>query len=210
MRPSNLMCLLATVTVLTSTLACQAQDNPAYTSKANELSISYNRYFGSGGNPPLSLGYKRIIEKGALRIGSGLYFDSDSYDADLNESKGAGYIFSPYIGYEFHQWFGRFKLQYGSDIRYSFWRNDRDYNNGNPNNPQTHKINFNKYSVRPFFGLTFFIHESVSISTETFLDIGYYTRVDEHNDAGEVSSGKRHGTSVYFGPLGVLSFTYHF
>jgi hypothetical protein len=210
MRPYKIFRLHVIVTVLTFTLTCQGQDSSAYTLKSNEISIIFNRSFDFGVNPPLSIGYKRIYEKGALRLASGLYFDSDSYDADLNESKGVGYTFSPRIGYEFHQWFGRFRLQYGSDLIYSFWRNDNDYNNGDPNNPHTHKIIYNKYSVRPFFGLTFFIHESVSLSTETYLDIGYYTRIDEHTDAGEVSSRKSHGTSVYFGPLGVLSFTYHF
>lgn len=210
MRQFKIIRALVIVPVLTITLACLGQDISAYTLKPNEISIIYGRYFEFGGNPTLSIGYKRSFEKGALRLASGLFFSSDSYDADLNESRSAGYTFAPRIGYEFHQWFGRLKLQYGSDLMYSFRRNDSDYNNGDPGNPQTHKINYNKYSVRPCLGLTFFIHESVSISTETYLDIGYFTRIDEHNDAGEISTKNTQGATIHFGPLGVLSFTYHF
>ena len=66
-------------------------------------------------------------------------------------------------------------------------------------------------SIRPFLGLRVFITRTISISTETYLDIGYLKgRAEENYNTNNTTTTNEQGASVISGPLGVFSINFHF
>ena len=156
------------------------------------------------------IGYNHQYEKGALRIASGFHFSSDLNESDSHLSEGSGYSLSPRIGYEFHRWFSRIRVQYGADVVYSLWRFKSDQFNDNPYYSSTHSIKLNEYGIRPILGITLFLNSSVSFSAESYFDMSYFRRTDEDVESGDTSVSTSQGMTARFGPLGIVSINFHF
>jgi hypothetical protein len=77
-----------------------------------------------------------------------------------------------------------------------------------PYESDTHTSKINEFGLRPILGLSVFPGKSVSLSTETYLDVLYSKSVftQENPDATATTKGIHAG----LGPLGIVSVNIHF
>ena len=187
-----------------------AQELPDYSIKKNELNLGYFNAFELNGLGELGIGYKRLGEKGAFRTGIGMDFGKNVTDYATSNSTISRYTFSPRLGYEFHQWYKRIRVHYGGDAVTSFSKNT------SADIPEDQAIDrFDSYKtfsggLRPFLGLTVYLTKSISIATETYMDISFYKTTQERIRGEETTSYESQGMNVGLGPLGIVSVNFHF
>lgn len=201
--------------ILVAALACavpvHSQNSESYSDKKNELNIGFFNAFELNNLSDLGIGYKRMAKNGAWRFGTGFAFSfSDSDDDDNSMHTHNNFSVSPRVGYEWHQNFNRIQLQYGTDLVTEFFKSTMEDTNQSIDYYWYQERRSTKYSIRPFLGLKVFVTPSISISTETFLDIGYTTETFEENYNSSTYKQKENRTSMALGPLGVFSINFHF
>lgn len=187
-----------------------SQDQLDYSEKANEINIGYFNALDLTGMDEMGIGYKRLTNKGAIRISSGFNFWKDKSENDGSHWNSGGYEFSPKLGYEFHQWFNRFRVHYGADLKTQFIRFSSEDITEDPVDSRSNTSRTFFYGVRPFLGLTLFINSSISFATETYLDLSLYNSHDERTYGNETTIEKQSGMNMGLGPIGILSVNFHF
>lgn len=193
-------------------LPVHSQGSESYTDKKNELNIGFFNAFELNNFSDLGIGYKRMVKNGAWRVGTGFGFSNSNSDNDNGGLQTHNYYnFSPRIGYEWYQNFDRLQLQYGTDLVTDFFKTTLEDENESTDYYRFYERKESKASIRPFLGLKVFVTKSISISTETYLDIGYSKgTVEENNNSSSSSTQTENGASLVLGPLGVFSINFHF
>lgn len=204
--------LLTIAAISALILPLHAQGPESYTDSKNEINIGFFNAFELNNFSDLGIGYKRMAKNGAWRLGTGFGFSASNSDNDNGAVQTHTYYdISPRIGYEWHQNFNRLQLQYGTDLVTDFFKSTLEDTNEGTDYYRFQERIANKYSIRPFLGLKFFITKSISISTETYLDIGYTVETfEENNNSPNTTIRNEKGASVVLGPLGVFSINFHF
>ncbi len=188
-----------------------AQDPNNFTEKRNELNIGFFNVFDLYAAHDFGVGYKISGERGAFRLGT-------SFDLSRSERDGADYqlldksfSISPRIGYEFHQDFNRLRLYYGADVVTSFYKAvyEQSFPVIDPYETDTQTIKSNEYGLRPVLGLSVFLSKSVSLSTETHLNVLFSKSILEDDDSNPSTTTTR-GMNVGLSPLGIVSINFHF
>lgn len=207
--------LLIIIAAFAFMLPLHSQGSESYTDKKNEINIGFFNAFELNNYSDFGIGYKRMVKNGAWRTGTGIHFyreDGNRHDNVYDDETTAirSYTISPRIGYEFHQHFNRLQLQYGIDFVTSFHKRTVENLTENEDYNTFQQTNKNKISIRPFLGLKVYITEYISISTETYLDIGYSIETFENNSLNNNYTRNAKAASVALGPLGVFSINFHF
>ncbi len=191
-------------------LSAHCQDTKDYSVKRNEINLGYFNAFNLSSIGELGVGYKRISEKGAFRIGLGTDIWSSKTEYEDYETKISGYKLSPRMGYEFHQWYNRIRLNYGIDVVGSFGSSNYENLYNDPAENYTRNSKSLSAGIRPLLGLTVYLNPSISISTETYMDIAFNRSSTEWSHGGSPSMEESRGMNVGLGPLGIIAVNFHF
>ena len=202
--------ILAIIALLGIAIPCLSQNPIDYSERKNEINIGYFNAFELNGINELGVGYKRIISNGAFRTGIGFNFSQYDHENETEQWKNSGFEFSPRIGYEFHQYFNRLRLHYGTDVVSSFINSTSEYIAENPISNRTDKSNGFQIGLRPILGLTVFINKSISLATETYLDLSFYKSTEERIRSNGTTTSTEKGMNMGLGPLGIVSVNFHF
>jgi hypothetical protein len=203
--------ILIIVAALACVLPVYSQSSESYSDKNNELNIGFFNAFELNNFSDLGIGYKRLAKHGAWRFGTGFAFSlSDSDDEIGAMQTHTYYSISPRAGYEWHQNFNRIQLQYGTDLVINFYKSVLEDTNESIDYYRYQERRSTKYSIRPFLGVKVFVTKSISISTETFLDVGYTKETFKEDYNSTTTTRNEKGTSMTLGPLGVFSINFHF
>lgn len=187
------------------------QEVPDYSQKNHEISIGYFNAFNLTSPLEFEIGYRKNLTKGALRTGLGMDFNKWHNESDTDIRNNSGLSLSPQVGYEIHQDLGRTRLYYCSDIFVMFSSNISDYEGNNSFTPRSRKTHDTQFGIRPLVGLTVFLSPMISLSTETYLEISYFTRNEQEvSQTGETSSSSTRMIEAGMGPLGIVSVNIHF
>ncbi|NPD47151.1 MULTISPECIES: hypothetical protein [unclassified Lentimicrobium] len=172
--------------------------------------------------PTLGLGYKHHFTKGAIRIKVNIatraqkYQIQDGSDDYKDDSKFASHKERISAGYEWHSNLGRTQIFYGLDAtisieaiatesyRYANYEGS-DYTVENTQGTFT-------YGVKPFLGFKYFISPMFSVSTEYHILLeGYATKNVNKNSLNDTEQKTRQGGfETKIGPIGQLTFSFHF
>jgi hypothetical protein len=186
--------------------------------------IYYYPYFSKG--PSIGMGYKYHFGKGALRAKisfNGQSINSDDED-DNNENLNitskqtfGGQNFA--IGYELHTNLKRMQIFYGLDLtmgrqkinsenKYDYLATYEYYEDYTVTLSQT----VITYGVKPFLGFKYFIIPQFSVSTEYFFSYQLYKNSYkyERTNSDVVDKSSANGYKTEFGPLGQITFGFHF
>lgn len=193
-------------------LPAQTQNPEFFTDKKNEINIGFFNAFELSNVSDFGIGYKRMTKNGAWRFGTSFGLSATKSEGENSSSNTYNYYnIAPRLGYEWHQNYNRIQVQYGADVMAKFFNRTMEEVGDNPDYNSYDEINNQSYSLRPFLGLKVFISKSISLSTETFLDIAYsYRTVNEIYNSSSNSTYTEKGSSVRLGPLGVFSVNFHF
>jgi hypothetical protein len=158
----------------------------------------------------LGIGYKRLGEKGAFRTGLGMNFGAYEREYSTYIQNVSSYELYPRIGYEFHQWYKRIRLHYGGDIVTGFTKSRWEDIGDDPIYDETTIYKRNSLGIRPILGLTVYLSKSVSIATETYMDLSFFRTIEEQTDTSGSEKYERKGMNAGLGPLGIISVNFHF
>ena len=175
--------------------------------------------------PTLGLGYKRHLAKGAIRVKVNLAtrmqkFKSKDYSSDdfQDDMKYFSHKERFSAGYEFQSNFGRTQVFYGFDavvtieaVGTETYRNDYYYYKSGYTIENTQGTF--SYGVKPFLGFKYIISPQFSVSSEYHVLLEAFVSKTKHKDGSsndiEVEN-KSTGFETKFGPLGQLTFSFHF
>lgn len=235
MKKNQLLLLVALV--LFGITSLKAQEEVNYLEKKNEINVQVDNIFsGSDLNslfyyndegftsyvnfqsnkPTVGIGYKHHSSKGAFRvkINFGTYaqnFAKEEDDDDVNTFALHQENFS--AGYEFHSNLGKTQIFYGIDGTLGFQLAISTYTNNSygVSHERTDKSATIAYGIKPFLGFKYFISPKFSVSSEYHLrmerSVGKNTyNVDEEDE--QVTKSSTFYTK--FGPMGQLTFSFHF
>ncbi|MEZ5072984.1 MAG: hypothetical protein R2751_19075 [Bacteroidales bacterium] len=202
--------LLPMFIVLLFALPASGQDQESIFAEKNEINLGFFNAFELNGNGDLGIGYKRMGDRGAFRTALGLDYSSRVIDRTNYREDQLTHTFTPRIGYEFHRDFNRLRLFYGGDVQTRFYLNSTDYTYDDPDSNRNSRSESFSVGLRPFLGLTVFVTKTVSISTETFMNIGYYQSTNEETYISSSTTYESKGMDIGLGPLGLVSVNLHF
>lgn len=188
----------------------RSQDLPDYSQNRNELNLGYFNAFELNAIGELGIGYKRLNDKGAFRTGIGMDFGKYKTEYQSYQYNSTGYGLSPRIGYEFHQWYNRIRLHYGGDVVSSFSKSSTETNYEDPANDTFNSYKTIGAGIRPVLGMTVYLSKSISIATETYMDISFSKTTQERTSNGNTTTDESQGMNVGLGPLGIVSINFHF
>ncbi|MDF1576669.1 MAG: hypothetical protein P1P86_15900 [Bacteroidales bacterium] len=199
------------IAALTFSFHVSAQDPINLFENRNELNIGFFNVFDLNAAHDFGVGYKISGERGALRLATGFNLKSYDRDGEDYQSKEKSFGISPRIGYEFHQNFNRLRLYYGADVVTSFYKvvNEVTYPVIDPYETNIQTIKSNEYGLRPILGLTVFLSKSVSLSTETCLNLLFSKSIHEDDDSNPHTTTTK-GLNIGLSPLGIVSINFHF
>lgn len=203
----NIFVLVALFAIV---VPCVSQDLPDYSKKRNELNLGYFNAFQLNAMGELGVGYKLLGDKGALRTGLGMDFGKNESEHQSYKSYSSAYELSPRIGYEFHQWYNRIRLHYGGDAITSFSQSSYEDKYEDPVNDRVSTYETFAVGIRPVLGITVYLSESISIATETYMDISFRKTNEERIYSGNTTTEGSKGMNVGLGPLGIVSVNFHF
>ena len=106
--------------------------------------------------------------------------------------------------------YNRIRLHYGGDAITSFSKSSREDKYEDPTNDRTTNYETFAVGIRPVLGITVYLSKSISIGTETYMDISFSKTNEEriYNDNTTTTGSK--GMNVGLGPLGIVSVNFHF
>jgi hypothetical protein len=203
----NTIALIAMFAMLTP---CMSQDLPDYSINRNEFNLGYFNAFELNGLGDLGIGYKRLTDKGAFRTGVGMSFSKSQSENQSYVDNSKWNEISPRIGFEFHQWYKRIRLQYGVDARSSFSTYSSENSYDDPENDRTSSQKSYVVGIRPVLGITVYLSKTISIATETYMDVAFSKSTEERTYYGETDTYESQGVYVGLGPLGIVSVNFHF
>lgn len=182
-----------------------------YSARKNEVNLGFFNVFDLYATPDFGVGYKISGERGAFRLGSSFRLNRYERDGEDYQLMDKSFRISPRIGYEFHQDFKRLRLYYGADVVTSFYKavNEQTFPVIDPYETEIYTIRSNEYGLSPVLGLNVFLSKSVSLSTETHLNVLFSKSVIEDDDSSPNTTTSR-GMNVGLSPLGIVSINFHF
>jgi hypothetical protein len=192
------------------TIPCYSQDLPDYSEKKNELNLGYFNSFQLSSIGELGVGYKRLTDKGAFRTGIQTDLGTSATDLEYYESNYSGFMVAPRIGYEFHQWYNRIRLHFGTDVVGSYRKNTYERLYEDPANNDIETTTAYSAGIRPVLGITVYLNKSISIATETYMDISFSKSSSERLYSDNTITSTSQGMHVGLGPLGIVSINFHF
>jgi hypothetical protein len=206
MRKTTLLIALLALCIIGS-----AQDPVNFSENRNEINIGFFNVFSMNVIHELGIGYKISGEHGALRLATSFNLNTQDRDSEDYRLKDKDFGISPRIGYEFHQNFNRLRLYYGADFVTSFYKTvyEETFPSIDPYETRTQTMKTNQYGLRPILGLTVFLSKSVSLSTETYLNVMYSKSIVEQDNSNPYTSTTK-AMNVGLGPLGIVSVNFHF
>lgn len=172
--------------------------------------------------PSIAIGYKRHFEKGAFRgrVGFGtfgrVYQDQVENSSDYkDELRFASHQENFSIGYEWHSNFGRTQIFFGIDGYFSMniaKTTQYDIQGDNTNYYLETKQQTTSFGAKPFIGFKFFISPKFSVSSEYHVLVQNYATKTTHfySETSEENSNRNAGVQAKFGPMGQLTFSFHF
>ena len=230
--------LLLVSLVLFSFVHSYAQEETNYFSKKNEINIQVDDVFGGSDyltwidyynydqsvgmysiyftTPSVGIGYKRHIGNGAIRLKfsmatlAQIYSRNDNDDPDIEF---AMHRESYSAGWEFHNNMGRTQVFFGADAVLNMQATvAKEYtyidNSSDERTDKSAKVGF---GFKPFLGFKYFISQNFSVSSEYHFLGEFYTSESIHNaDEQNETKSKNTGFSSQFGPLGQITFSFHF
>ena len=188
----------------------QSQDQSGFSENKHEINLGYFNAFELNGMNELGIGYKRLKNNGALRTNIGFNFLKYENDDETEQYDNSRFEISPRVGYEFHQYYNRFRLHYGADVVSSIINSKSEFISDIPNSNRTDKSRGYQLGFRPVLGLTVFINKSISLSTETYLDFHFYKSTEERIRSTGTTTSTDKGMSMGLGSLGIVSVNFHF
>jgi len=202
--------LLTTISIVLFFLPAYSQDTEPFSARKNEINLGYFNMFELNGLGDLGIGYKRIGEKGAFRTALGISFSKSESEYVTYQDFSKYFEFSPRIGYEFHHWYNRIRLNYGGDIFTSISKSSFEDIYDDPAGNRTSYYNTYQYGIRPILGITVYLSKSVSLSTETYMNISFSKTTEERTSYDNTNTYESKGMNVGLGPLGIVSINLHF
>jgi hypothetical protein len=187
----------------------------------NEINIgTFNAFYLSSYND-LGIGFKRHNKSGAFRIGLNFSINnSNSLDSKSNLNSGILFynntdlLFSPRIGYEFHEDYNKMQLFYGLDLKTVYRKYFREMIYQASGNDELSGYKEKSFGLNPFIGVKYRFNKRFSLSTETNIYILYSKTLNYSKSAVNNSEenfrqiGSRFQTRL--NPLGVFTFNFHF
>jgi len=168
--------------------------------------------------PRVGFGYKSHAQNTAFR--SKVSFWSHSLTSEDNnspkETSEAYFTFNALLGVEFKKRNNNIQFFYGIDAFYNYYsiESEEKYERGDPTHTVTSKdiYKINGLGVSPFLGIKYFITPAFSLSTELkfFTEFLNGEDVYKFSENSEDDKKKIHGTDLRVGPLGQISFNFHF
>ena len=202
--------LITSISIVLFFLPVYSQDTEPFSARKNEINLGYFNMFELNGLGDLGIGYKRIGEKGAFRTALGMNFSKSENENVTYQYFGKYFEISPRIGYEFHHWYNRIRLNYGGDIFTSISKSSFEDIYDDPSDNRTSYYNTYQYGIRPLMGITVYLSKAVSISTETYMNISVNKTTEERTYNGDTNTYESKGMNVGLGPLGIVSVNLHF
>ncbi len=202
--------IIVLIAICSMSLPSQSQDQLEFSENKHEINLGYFNAFELNGINELCIGYKRLINNGALRTSIGFNFFKYDDDYETEQHKNSGFEISPRVGYEFHQSYNRLRLHYGADVVSSIINSKSEFISDIPNSNRTEKSKGYQLGFRPVLGLTVFINKSISLSTETYLDFHFYKKTEERIGSTGTTTNTSNGLSMGLGPLGIVSVNFYF
>ena len=215
-----------------------AQEETNYFLKKNEINIQIDDVFGGSDfitwvdyndyeqnfrmysiyytTPSVGIGYKHHIGIGAIRVKFSMATFAQKYsrnDSDDPSIEFAMHRESYSAGWEFHNNIGRTQIFFGADAvlnmratgvkKYTY-----NESSSEESTDKTAKVGF---GFKPFLGFKYFISQNFSVSSEYHFLGEFYTSESIHNvDEDDEKTSKNNGFNSQFGPLGQLTFSFHF
>jgi hypothetical protein len=224
--------------IFMGSISIYAQDEIDYFSKKNEINVQVDNIFGGsdlgtillldgysemGGLvnhyfkiPTVGLGYKRHIGIGAIRVKASWATMAHRYNVNENSDAELEYALhqeSFSAGWEFHSTMRRTQVFFGADFVLNMQATtitDYYYAN-NTSTERTDKSARIGFGFQPFLGFKYFISPNFSVSSEYhFLAEFYNGETIRNADADNEVTLDNHGYSAQFGPLGQITFSFHF
>lgn len=188
-----------------------SQESTKFTEKINEINIGSFNVFDLSGLNDFGIGYKHQFNSGALRINTGFSFHkTTNEDIDDDYTYNSKFLrIKPRIGYEFHRYLNRIQLYYGVDLVGSWTISESEKEGTNVTNYKD-ESKIMLYGFSPLIGLTVFITNTISISTETSLDF-FVSNTENNYKSGTyeyINNTKTFGVDL--SPLGVITINLHF
>ena len=207
--------IIVAIAAIAFSIPCYSQDpkDPVdYSEKRNEINIGFFNAFELNTINELGIGYKYSTEKGALRLATGFSLGTQESEGEQYQHNYSDFGISPRVGYEFHQNFNRLRLYYGVDFVTSFYKSVSEHTYVDPATPSTEIRTYknSKVGLRPILGLTVFLTNSISLSTETYLNLLVYKTTHEWDNSDDLSTDTSKGIDTGLGPLGIVSVNFHF
>lgn len=184
--------------------------------------LNYMALFAVPAGPTIAVGYKRHFEKGAFRgkLGFGtygrVYQNEEENGSDYKDDlKYASHQENIAIGYEWHSNFGRTQIFFGIDGYFAMniaKTTEYDIEGNNTNYYIETKQQTVSFGAKPFIGFKFYISPKFSVSSEYHLLVQNYTtkNTEYYSKTSEESSYRNAGVQAKFGPMGQLTFSFHF
>lgn len=168
--------------------------------------------------PKVGFGYKSHSKNAALRLKISFWSHSlTSKDNSSPEKNSESYFtFNALLGVEFQKRINKIQFFYGIDSFYNLYniKSIEKYQRGDPPHSVTTKdiYKINGWGGSPFLGIKYFITPVFSLSTELKFHAEFFNGEDvyKYSENSEEDRKKIHGTDLRVGPLGQISFNYHF
>lgn len=228
---SLLICILS---ILISFSAISQDTNNLYSQRKNEISFMFENFFSkkdiyvwdefrimyevpntnlhlNSNTPEIALGYKYNFKNFGIRFRS--YFHSDDNTVFL---VGIRKNYSEYeiklaLGIEMKTNFKRSQVFYGVEFPFNNFESYYEYGEYLIDLHYMHQyVHVMRYGVNPFIGYKFYISKIFSISTEMRILISKYDSKINTYEGFQYYSENNKGSQVFFGPLGQISFNFHF
>lgn len=204
--------IIIAIAAIAFSIPCFGQEPVDYSEKRNEINIGFFNAFELNAINELGIGYKLSTEHGAFRLATGFSLSTQERETEEYQNDDSNFWISPRIGYEFHQNFNRLRLYYGVDFVTSFSKSvyEQTYVASDPPSTDIRTYKENKIGLRPILGLTVFLTNSISLSTETYLNLLFYKTTYERDYSGDLTTETGKGLDMGLGPLGIVSVNFHF
>lgn len=172
--------------------------------------------------PSIGFGYKRHLKNSAIRVKISMSTYARTHENDVDDANDdAKFAFHQETfsaGYELHSNIGRTQVFYGMDVRVSFnfsstYQKISTYDGYSETlKDASSKITGLSYGVMPFLGFKYFISPKFSVSTEYHAILEAYTTKTKTEIEGEevLKATPQKGFQTKFGPLGQITFSFHF
>lgn len=168
--------------------------------------------------PKVGLGYKSHAQNTAFRSKISFWSHSlKSEDPNSPEETNESYFtFNALLGVESQKRIKKVQFFYGIDAFYNYYNieSEEKYQRVDPPHTVTSKdiYKINGLGVSPFLGIKYFITPVFSLSTELkfFTEFLNGEDVYKYSENSEDDKKKIHGTDLRVGPLGQISFNFHF